>query len=89
MFKSSCGILGYLGPKRETLHARGEVTKAAGAYLANVGFTSIDIIFPSRIGRFFRRLVKGLIENIIYVRYIIVRKRKPHGLMRRKKMKRK
>jgi len=88
MFKSSCGLLGYVGPKRETPHARAEVTKSAGAYLTNVGLTSIDIIFPSRIERLFRRLVRGLLMNIIYVRYIIVRKRKPHGLMRRRKMKR-
>nr|ADZ99050.1 ribosomal protein S11 [Physarum polycephalum] len=87
-FKSSCGLLEYKGPKRSTLHARLEVAKACGSFVAQAAFSSVDIIFPSGVGRVFTRLVRALVERQIYVRYLIIPKRRSHGLTRKKKVRR-
>jgi len=88
VFKSSCGLLEYIGPKRSTFHARLSVAKSASSFLAEQQFTSVDIIFPSGIGRVFTRLIRALNEEQIYVRYLIVPKRRAHGLNRKKKIRR-
>jgi hypothetical protein len=88
VFKSSCGLLEYVGPKRSTFHARVSVAKTASTYLAEQQFTSVDIIFPSGIGRVFTRLIRAMNEQQIHVRYLILTKRKAHGLSRRKKQRR-
>jgi hypothetical protein len=56
-FKTSCGVIGYKGPKRATLHAKIEVAKNVSSYLTNQEFSSVDIIFPSGIGRVFKRIM--------------------------------
>lgn len=88
IFKSSCGLLEYTGPKRATYHAKLQVAKAAGIFMGKQELTTVDIIFPSRIGRLFTRIVRALNEHQIYVRYLIVPKRRAHGLTRFKKERR-
>jgi|BogFormECP04_OM1_1039644.scaffolds.fasta_scaffold00012_8 hypothetical protein len=85
IFKSSCGLLDYKGPKRGTHYARIAVAKRASNFMAQQQLTSVDLIFPSRISRFFTRILSALNQNQIYVRYMIVPKRRAHGLTRQKK----
>ena len=88
IWKISCGTNGYEGPKRKTVYARRETIKEASIITAQFEITTIDLIFPSRIGRIFRHLLRALKENLIYVRYIIVPKRRAHGIVRKKKHRR-
>lgn len=88
VFKTSCGLSEHKGPKRATFHARLHTAKTASTFLTEQEFTSVDIIFSSGIGRVFTRLIRALNEKQIYVRYLIVPKRKPHGSVRKKKQKR-
>lgn len=88
IFKSSCGHQGYIGPKRSTYHARLGVAKAGGNFLAYHEFSSLDIIFPSGVGKIFYRLVKDLCKTHYYVRYFISRKKRSHGHTRKRKLRR-
>lgn len=88
IWKISCGTNGYEGPKRKTNYARRETIKETSIITAQFGITSIDLIFPARIGRVFTHILRALKENLIYVRYIIVPKRRAHGVVRKKKHRR-
>ena len=88
IWKISCGTNGYEGPKRKTNYARRETIKETSIITAQLGLTSIDLIFPARIGRVFTHILRALKDNLIYVRYIIVPKRRAHGVVRKKKPRR-
>ena len=88
VWKISCGAKGYEGPKRKTNYARREIIKEVSIQTARRDITSIDLIFPARIGRVFSYILRALKENLIYVRYIIVPKRRAHGIVRKKKHRR-
>jgi ribosomal protein S11 len=88
VFKTSCGLIDYKGPKRTTLHAKLEVAKKASAFLTKNHFTSVDIVFCSGIARIFKRVIRALNEKEIYVRYLIISRRRSHGFLRKKKKRR-
>lgn len=88
VFKATAGVVGYKGPKKRTRHARECVAKAAGSFLANNQFTSIDILLTSGIGRVYTFFIRNLFQDTIYVRHIYITRRRSHGYTRLKKAKR-
>ena len=88
VYKTSCGLIGFSGPKKATDYAKLGVAKKISAFLAKYEFTTIDIIFPAGIQRFFSRLVRSINKEQIIVRYLVIKKRKTHGFTRRKKKRR-
>jgi len=88
IYKGSCGLLAYRGPKRATLHAKTGVLKVASSFLSKKEFTFVDLVFSSGVSRMFLRVLKGLFNYSLYVRYMIIPKRRAHGLSRRKKKRR-
>ena len=90
IYQTSGGIIGYQGPKKKTDFIRRLVVNDAVGCMANIGFTTIDIVFKcTTIRRRLRYIMKALVALPIYVRYILLGKRRAHGFTRGKKLKRK
>jgi len=88
-FKTSVGALGFCGPKRSTNQGKELVAKATGTFLIVNKYTSVDLVLPNKIGRWFSFLIRGLFTKTIWLRRVVVPKRRGHGYSRKRKQKRK
>jgi hypothetical protein len=88
-YKSSCGAIGYKGPKKSTKFARDDVIKRTGNFFNDSFFTSVDINLKGKITRWNRRYLRNMFDNMLYFRTINILSNRPHGSTRLQKQKRK
>lgn len=89
IFRSTAGCVGYSGRKKKTRYAREKLCNTIADFMATKRISHIDISFRTGYGRMYRFLVKGIILHPIFVRYILIVKKRSHGFTRRRKAKRK
>jgi len=88
-FKTSVGTLGFTGPKRSSNQGKELVAKVTSAFLLRNKYTSVDLVIPKQAGRWFSFLIRGFFTRSIWLRRIVVPKRRGHGFCRKRKAKRK
>lgn len=88
LYKTSVGLVGYNGPKRKTMLGKEHVAKIANSFLYRKRFTTVDLVFTTKIGRWFGSLIRCLIPRFLYLRRIYIPRKRSHGYMRLRKQKR-
>jgi hypothetical protein len=89
IFKATGSTAGYKGPKKRTRHARHAVSEVIGAFIHEKGISTVDFVFIRFIRYRMISYVRNFKKTPIFLRHIIVKKRRTHGFTRRKKAKRK
>jgi hypothetical protein len=88
-YKSSCGLIGYTGPKKPTVFARKEVIKEVGSLLGSYMTTLMSVVFTSKVSRWNRKSVRNLCNNLAYVLTIAINYTRSHGFIKHKNRRRK
>lgn len=87
-YKSSCGLIGYTGPKKSTVFARKEVIKEVGSFLGSHMTTLMSVVFTSKVSRWNRKSVRNLCNNLAYVLTISINYTRSHGFIKHKNRRR-
>ncbi len=84
----SAGLLGYKGRKKGVPLVREALGIKLGKYILKRNYKVVDIIFVSKIGRFYRYAIKGLVKAGLIIRKLQIKHIHPHGYVRPRKARR-
>lgn len=89
LFTSSTGTFKYDGRKKSTSFARERLARKVAQKLVRNHFRVVDIYFVSKVGQFYRAIVKAVISTGLIIRMLRIKRIHSHGMIRPKKAKRK
>jgi ribosomal protein S11 len=84
----SSGQLGYTGRKKSSPFVREQMGTTMAKYAIKTNRRLVDIGFVSKIGRFYRFVMKGVARTRLLVRMLQLKKFHPHGYVRARKKRR-
>lgn len=94
-FKCSVGALKYTNKQKRSYLARTELATLFGKRICAKHYHLIDVYFVSKMGKFYRLVVKGLglasvkkNKLVLLIRRYVIRRIRGHGLIRSKKKRR-
>jgi hypothetical protein len=85
--KASCGHF-YRGIKKPTRHARETVLKTIGSFVGKERTSTLDIFLTSGSGKIYKYLLRAFRIEPVYIRYLLVTRRRSHGFTRARKPRR-
>jgi len=89
LFTLSTGTFHYVGRKKATLFARERLARKVAQRLFKNHYRLVDIYFVSKMGRFYRAIVKAAISSGLIIRMLKIVRTHSHSWVRPKKAKRK